>query len=115
MASGGLSLVPLLVTYLFTDAILGFHSSMIWVYSSLFVIGYLQKGPIVSSLIFFIITNFAVWTSGFYGYDIKGLITCYVMAIPFFVSTLTSTLLFYHLIRYYQNNNFSLPKLLTTA
>lgn len=115
MMSGGLTLLPLLITYLLTDAVLGFHSYMFWVYGSLFAISYFQKGPIVSSLIFFIITNFAVWTSGFYGYDIKGLITCYVMAIPFFVSTLTSTLLFYHLIRYYQNNNWSLPKLLTTA
>ena len=115
MASGGLSLVPLLVTYLFTDAILGFHSSMIWVYASLFVIGYLQKGPIVSSLIFFIITNFAVWTSGYYGYGLEGLLLCYTMAIPFFINTLASTLIFYNLIKYYQNNSFLLPRLLTPA
>tara|TARA_E500000318_G_C3452037_1_gene169179 strand:- start:127 stop:570 length:444 start_codon:yes stop_codon:yes gene_type:complete len=115
MASGGLSLVPLLVTYLFTDAILGFHSSMIWVYASLFAIGYLQKGPIVSSLLFFIITNFAVWTSGYYGYDLEGLLLCYTMAIPFFINTLASTLIFYNLIKYYQNNIFPLPRLLTPA
>ena len=115
MLSGGLSLVPLLITYLLTDAVLGFHSYMIWVYASLFAVSYLQKGPIVSSILFFVITNFAVWTSGYYGFDLQGLLMCYTMAIPFFVNTLLSTLLFYHLIRYYQNNTLMFPRLLTTA
>ena len=115
MLSGGLSLVPLLITYLLTDAVLGFHSYMIWVYASLFAVSYLQKGPIISSILFFVITNFAVWTSGYYGFDLQGLLMCYTMAIPFFVNTLLSTLLFYHLIRYYQNNTLMFPRLLTTA
>ena len=46
------------------------------------------------AIIFFIITNFGVWMGGFYGYDINGLITCYVLAIPFFGQTLVSTLFF---------------------
>ena len=115
MLSGGLSLVPLLITYLLTDAVLVFHSYMIWVYASLFAVSYLQKGPIISSILFFVITNFAVWTSGYYGFDLQGLLMCYTMAIPFFVNTLLSTLLFYHLIRYYQNNTLMFPRLLTTA
>ena len=115
MLSGGLSLVPLLITYLLTDAVLGFHSYMIWVYASLFAVSYLQKGPIISSILFFVITNFAVWTSGYYGFNLQGLLMCYTMAIPFFVNTLLSTLLFYHLIRYYQNNTLMFPRLLTTA
>ena len=115
MLSGGLSLVPLLITYLLTDAVLGFHSYMIWVYASLFAVSYLQKGPVISSILFFVITNFAVWTSGYYGFDLQGLLMCYTMAIPFFVNTLLSTLLFYHLIRYYQNNTLMFPRLLTTA
>ena len=115
MLSGGLSLVPLLITYLLTDAVLGFHSYMIWVYASLFAVSYLQKGPIISSILFFVITNFAGWTSGYYGFDLQGLLMCYTMAIPFFVNTLLSTLLFYHLIRYYQNNTLMFPRLLTTA
>jgi hypothetical protein len=68
---------------------------MFWVYGSLFAIAYLQRGPIFSSTLFYIVTNFAVWTSGWYGYTIEGLITCYIMAIPFYVNTLTSTTLFY--------------------
>ena len=115
MLSGGLSLVPLLITYLLTDAVLGFHSYMLWVYASLFAVSYLQKGPIVSSMVFFIITNFAVWTSGYYGFNLQGLLMCYTMAIPFFINTLLSTMLFYHLIRYYQNNTILFPRLLTTV
>ena len=115
MLSGGLSLVPLLITYLLTDAVLGFHSYMLWVYASLFAVSYLQKGPIVSSMVFFIITNFAVWTSGYYGFNLQGLLMCYTMAIPFFINTLLSTMLFYHLIRYYQNNTLLFPRLLTTV
>ena len=115
MLSGGLSLVPLLITYLLTDAVLGFHSYMLWVYASLFAVSYLQKGPIVSSMVFFIITNFAVWTSGYYGFNLQGLLMWYTMAIPFFINTLLSTMLFYHLIRYYQNNTILFPRLLTTV
>ena len=42
-----------------------------------------------SSLIFFVITNFGVWISGsMYPMDLQGLITCYVMALPFYKGTL---------------------------
>jgi hypothetical protein len=85
---------------MFTDMILGWHSFMAWVYGSLFLIAYFGRGPIVSSVIFFLITNFGVWTSGWYGYDLQGLINCYVMAIPFFTNTLTSTILFYIILKH---------------
>jgi hypothetical protein len=43
---------------------------------------------ISSSLLFFVITNFGVWLSGsIYSLDFQGLITCYVMAIPFYKGT----------------------------
>ena len=42
-----------------------------------------------SSILFFVITNFGVWISGsMYTLDFQGLITCYVMALPFFKGTL---------------------------
>jgi hypothetical protein len=46
--------------------------------------------PIVlsSSLLFFVITNFAVWAfSGMYPNDLGGLIHCYVAALPFLQNT----------------------------
>ena len=50
---------------------------------------------IVSSVLFFIITNFAVWTIwDYYPKTIDGLIMCYTMAIPFFKNTLLGTIIY---------------------
>lgn len=50
-----------------------------------------------TSLLFFIITNFAVWFHGtMYSKDLTGLMTCYFAAIPFFRNTLLGDL-FYNL------------------
>jgi hypothetical protein len=47
-----------------------------------------------SSVIFFVVTNFAVWlTSGMYPLDAAGLTKCYVAALPFFQNTLIGDLL----------------------
>ena len=46
-------------------------------------------------IVFFIISNFGVWISGtLYPMTFDGLITCFIAAIPFFRSTLTSNILF---------------------
>jgi len=105
MLSSGLTLLPLLITYMITDAVIGFHSYMLWVYASLFAVAYFQRGAVFSATLFFVITNFAVWTSGYYGYSLQGLIMCYIMAIPFYISTLTSTVIFATMFNYVQKNN----------
>ena len=47
------------------------------------------------SVLFFLLTNFAVWLQGdLYPLTAAGLLTCYVAAIPFFHHTLIATLLF---------------------
>ena len=90
-----------------------FYPGFLWQYASfilIIVIGYLFLKKlnfknifittIFSSLVFFIITNFGVWISGsMYTLDFQGLISCYIMALPFFKGTLLgfmcySTLLF---------------------
>lgn len=43
---------------------------------------------LMASLFFFLVTNFAVWTAGWYEPTLGGLATCYVQAIPFFRFTL---------------------------
>ena len=44
---------------------------------------------LLSALIFFIVTNLAVWAHGsFYPMDLSGLLACYVAALPFFGNTL---------------------------
>ena len=52
------------------------------------------KGVVTSLITFYIISNFGVWLSGMYTYDITGLINCYVMAIPFFGNTILSTIIY---------------------
>ena len=51
---------------------------------------------LVSSLQFFLITNFGLWISPFSSYPLtlSGLATCYVSGIPYFGRTLVSDLLF---------------------
>ena len=51
-------------------------------------------GCLIGVLIFFILTNFGVWSMGSYGYSLTGLITCYTLALPFLGNTLVSTLIF---------------------
>jgi len=91
-------LVPVAALFL-SDLILNFHSTMLFVYSAVAVIGfvstYLLKDStqwsklavvsLVSSLFFFVVTNFGVWMmESFYPKTWDGLVSCYVMALPFF-------------------------------
>ena len=52
------------------------------------------KNILLSSLVFFIITNFGVWLLGGYTYSVEGLILCYSMAIPFFANSILADLFF---------------------
>lgn len=108
---------------LLSDIFLGFHSTMIWVYSSFAVIaiiglwlkshktvGYIAATTVVSSIIFFIVTNFGVWATGYYGFTLNGLAECYTMAIPFYRNTLAGDIVYvtamfgiYELVRRYTN------------
>ncbi len=89
------------------DLFLGFHSTMIFTYSSLLVavlIGMLLKNfkyreillsGLASSICFFAITNFGVWAlSSMYEKSFAGLLQSYVMGIPFFHNTLISTFIY---------------------
>jgi hypothetical protein len=102
----GLWSIPFIIlAFAITDYFIGFHSLLIWTWGSLVIIGIISKfGNNISSrvlmtitgaLIFFIISNFGVWsTSAFYSPNLQGLINCYIMGIPFFGNTLLSTVLF---------------------
>tara|TARA_Y100000768_G_scaffold387994_1_gene381370 strand:- start:2029 stop:2517 length:489 start_codon:yes stop_codon:yes gene_type:complete len=94
-----------LLAFIFTDIIIGFHTLILFTWGSVFVIGLISKflnnnfkiriiGTFLSCFIFFIISNFGVWVNGFYGYTFEGLINCYTLALPFFGQTLSSTILY---------------------
>ena len=100
-------LIPL-IAMLIADTFLGFHGTMVWVYSSLILIslmGILLKNrttlknctvaTLGGSLLFFLVTNFGVWIiSGFYEKSLSGLLTCYSMALPFFHNTLVGSVVY---------------------
>src|SRR6266567_261406 len=100
--------VPL-VTMFIGDAFIGFHSLMPVIYATyalIAVIGMLLRnhrtsipavggGVLLSSTIFYLITNFAVWAMGtMYAKTFGGLVACYIAAIPFFGNTLASDAIF---------------------
>lgn len=100
-----IGLVMSLGAMLLSDYFIGFHSGMGYVYTAfacVFLIGSwtnLSKitGILLSSLsasvVFYLITNFGVWMgSGMYSADFKGLLECYILAIPFFANTVTGDL-----------------------
>ncbi len=90
-------LVPV-VAMLLSDLVIGFHSTMLPVYVSFIaIVGlglFLQRrltvvntisASLASSVLFFLVTNFASWTSGmmFYPMNAAGLMQSYVAGLPF--------------------------------
>ena len=96
----GLSAIPFIIlAFAASDLFLGFHSLLIFTWGSLLLIGLTSKyyksvlsrilGCFISALIFYIITNFGVWSNGSYGYTSEGLFLCYTLALPFFGYSIT--------------------------
>lgn len=100
-------LVPLL-TLAVSDAFLGFHRTMPFVYAAFVVVvavgemlpkrnSWLSIGvsSLAASVIFFTLSNFGVWLVGnLYPLTAAGLATCFTMALPFFAGTLFGDLLY---------------------
>ena len=103
-----LSLFVMLFSMLLADVFIGFYYNMIFVYLTLFLITFIffnisnkinSKNLLIcsltGSLIFFIFSNFGVWFLGsLYEKSLTGLVECYILAIPFFLNTLLSTIFF---------------------
>ncbi len=117
--------IPLAAMFL-SDLVIGFYSwpIMATVYGCFaiaFLVGQVVKkqknfrnifgSTIFNSLLFFVLTNFAVWAFGtMYTHNLSGLATSYVAAIPFFRNTLLGDLTYvtllvggYEAIKYWQN------------
>lgn len=102
------SIVLPMLALLISDYLLGFYSGMIWIYGSFALIGLIGiwlknnksvpmifGGTLLSSILFFAITNFSVWIDGsLYPKTWDGLIACYVAAIPFFRNTIAGDYFF---------------------
>ena len=120
----GIRYIPVVIlALLFTDLIIGFHSTMLFTSGSIILIGLISKyfnrsilirifGVLLGSLIFFIISNLGVWLGGSYGYSFNGLVSCYILALPFFSYTIISSLVFSVIIetiyKIYQKNTINI-------
>ena len=114
----GLPYLPaLLIGFVFTDLIIGFHGVTLFTWGSVILIGLGAKffsrsitsrisGSLLGACLFFVITNFGVWSLGFYGYSLNGIITCYTLALPFFGYSLISTFIFSAIIEGVYKTNF---------
>tara|TARA_B100000700_G_C15043052_1_gene856341 strand:+ start:261 stop:764 length:504 start_codon:yes stop_codon:yes gene_type:complete len=107
----------LIISFLITDYFIGFHSTVAFTWGSVIIIGLISKyfiknittrisGALMGALLFFLITNFGVWSLGSYGYTFEGLMMCYTLAIPFFAYTIISTLIFSAIIETVHKFNF---------
>jgi hypothetical protein len=99
-------LVPLVAMFI-SDMVLGFGMISLWVYSAFIMITMLGwflnemnvKSIFLSSLVFFIVSNFGVWVMD-YPHTIEGLIMCYTLAIPFFGYSIVGDLFWGFFIKY---------------
>jgi hypothetical protein len=92
-------LVPLCALFA-ADIVVGFYNpiSMIFVYLGFLAAPLIgrwiiapRRSPlrigsavVMTSTVFFVLSNFGVWLSGYYSLTLGGLIECYVLAIPFY-------------------------------
>ena len=94
------SMVMVILPMFFGDIYFGFHNTMLFTYFALILttlvgryikslsISKVFAGSIISSLGFFIVTNFGVWvTSNMYSKNLQGLLEAYIMGIPFLQNT----------------------------
>ena len=97
----------LILSFALTDIFLGFHNTLFFTWGSVILIGYISSyfshhtlkrifGAITGVILFFIITNFGVWSSSgsLYDQNLNGLILCYTLALPFLLNSLISTIIF---------------------
>ena len=99
--------IPLFAMFI-TDAIIGFHSQMMVVYSCFaftVLLGWMIRNrqnvlsvvsaSLFSSIVFYLVTNFAVWPGNpAYAQNLSGLMTSYFAGIPFFRNELLGDLFF---------------------
>ena len=102
----GIRYLPALVlSFFITDLFIGFHSVTFFTWGSVILIGLTSRfflsniytrvsGSLLGACIFFLITNFGVWSMGSYGYTIEGFVLCYTLALPFFAYSVISTFIF---------------------
>lgn len=99
-------IIPMAAMFL-SDLVLGFSNISLFVYAAFILVGYIGiaskkmtvKTILLSSIGFFVITNFGVWLLA-YPKSLNGFLECYTLAIPFFRNSLIGDF-FYAGVLYY--------------
>ncbi len=102
-------ILPLMAMFL-SDIFIGFYAwpIMLSVYSGFIIMALMGMavktkknaatilgGTLLGSILFFLLTNFSVWTFGsWYEHSLAGLYQCYVLALPFFKNSLAGDLFY---------------------
>ena len=103
-----ITLGVLFASMFLSDLLLGFHSTMPFVYASFslaILYGYFFKcrtshsaklwGSLAASCTFFLVANFGVWmVTSYYSKTVEGLLACYIAALPFFTNQLFGDLFY---------------------
>jgi len=122
----GIRYLPaVLGSFIITDLFIGLHGVTFFTWGSIILIGLFSKyftngiynriiGSLIGACIFFIVTNFGVWSLGSYGYSLEGILNCYTLAIPFFTYNIISTIFFSSIFegiyKFYQTKKFFIRK-----
>jgi hypothetical protein len=89
-------IVPLLLMVL-SDVFLGMHNVVtylgIWARNHK-TFKVIASTSVISSVLFYLITNFGVWAMGWYPQTVKGLLDCYVLGLPFLRTFMVATLVY---------------------
>jgi hypothetical protein len=101
------ALIVPLILMIASDAVIGMHNVVLFTWGAFFAITLLGLGlqkktsavkvisfSLVSSLLFFAVSNFGVWLMGWYPRTTAGLVQCYTMALPFLRDFTASTLVY---------------------
>ena len=93
----GIRYLPVVaISFAVTDLFVGFHNTLFFTWGSVIAIGLISKffadtiklrliGSLLGACLFFVITNFGVWSLGVYGFTLDGFLLCFTLAIPFSV------------------------------
>jgi len=99
-------IVPLLLMIL-SDLFLGMHNVVFFTWGGFVLVTLLGiwarnhktfkvivSTSVVSSVLFYILTNFGVWAMGWYPQTAKGLLDCYILGLPFLRNFGVATLIY---------------------
>ena len=109
---GARYLPSLVLSFALTDLIIGFHGITLFTWGSVILIGlgskFLAKtilsrvlGSLLGAGLFFIISNFGVWTLGSYTYTFDSLLLCYTLLYLSLPTALSLLLSFQELLKVY--------------